>query len=251
MADPAFTLAALKGPDPASMYETLTVDEVQVDGSVNVRTGAGLVTCSSLVSGIKAGDRVFVCKHLAGWVVMGGFAGPSGGPPTGDVPPPVVLPKAIITPDNDGVWQSGHRTTAVNHGHAVQGSADGYPANTGGWFYGTKIADACAGRTPASASVWLGRSSTYHGNPRKVPRPRIGLHDFTAYPSNLTLHDVYTTDTALGLGGDADYPLPSDLTAQLAAGTTAKGLGVTALSGLNEYIQFTANSGVLTLTFNS
>lgn len=254
-------------------YRRMVVTGVRSDGNVNLDWGGTLVDAGG--EGIPAmdsytsraeGDVVLVLVDDAGMLVMG-KAGPGKGtgpvtwkdirdkpdltsagvatvPDPKDVPPD----RAVLWQDSWGGW---HVTSAVNSGLPVQGSAPGYPVNAGGWFYGSKIADACTGHTPSGMWVDLTRSSAYHGNPRGV---RVVLYLITegAPTSGLPTYGASVLGPSLERGAGTTgkgFPLPQNFVDALASGA-AKGLGVQGYASNSSYVMF-ADCGGVHIEFSS
>lgn len=264
--------------------QQMVVESTRDDGKVNLRWGESVfdgIPCSSSYVNRRAGDVVTVQMTSAGWLVQppAGPAPPTAqvdttvtrwgtGAPEGSgwqkatqvwvrdgevyaqldaaptVPPsaPTNSPKVSIGPNNDVLYSNGRRFTYYNGGHPVQG---GYGNYAGAWFYGTKIADACTGKTVKAMSLRLVRRAA--GQSVSI-RPRLYLHD-SATTTNTTpaLHNLWTPAKGLSRGESDTYDLPSALVNQLASGT-AKGFAVRASGGY--VLQYGAASGALTITFD-
>lgn len=244
----------------APEYRRMVVSAVRADGNVNLTWAGALVDAGG--DGIPAmdsytnrapGDVVLVLVDDAGMLVMGkAGAGKGTGPiswkDVRDKPdltaqgiPNVPDPKDI-PPDAAVVWQNSyggwHRTQAINSGRPVQGAYGG-PLNHGGWFYGTKIVDACQGHTASGMWVDLTRSSAYHGNPRDV-RVILWLIADGSPSSGLPTFTKQAYGPALERGGSTPgqgFALDASWVADLASGA-AKGIGVRGYASLDSYIQF-------------
>ena len=168
--------------------------------------------------------------------------------------PPPVKPRpthhaaVTVSPNSDGMWSGGHKASWVNSGHAVQGGYPGFPNNRGAWFYGSKIADACAGKSVANMTLRLTRRAT--GGRSGGVRPQLYLHNYATPPyATPTLTDHWYVAQTLSWGEGASFDLPSNVVSALAAGNRL-GIGCSAANGLSGYILYAASSGAITITFN-
>lgn len=266
----------------------MIVDAVRSDGTVNLRDGSTIVqsvSCLPAYLGRAAEDSVIVLRGRLGMVVLGRVGAeqvPVGadttdiswgsGPPSGTgwvTGVPYVRDGAVyidtgggggggggggsstprpvtVQPTARGVWRSGHRE---NDRPVTQGAWPSYPQPfTSGWFFGTALSAACAGKTVASMRVRLGRTSSSHGSFGQV-KPRLYLvATGTPGSSPPALGDSPRSGPGLGLGGVATWTLPSSWVADLASGA-ARGIVVSAGVG-SSYLIFDGASGAITVTFD-
>jgi len=269
-------------------FALMVVDSVRDDGTVNLVQGGTIyeaVPCLNAYLARAAGDTVMVARWGAGWQVLGkagpewapaaasstavpriswGESAPSGsgwvtGTPwvragelyvqtaAGGGSSPATTPDPVtLSPTSQGAWRDGSRDTSQA---PTQGAWPAYPhPYTGAWFYGTTVADACAGKTVASMSLRLARTTASHGSYGAV-RPQLYLlAASTAAGSPPTLGDGPLPGPALGLGSSGKFAVPAAWRAALASGA-AGGIGVFAPTG-SQYLIFTGSCGQLTTTFN-
>lgn len=261
----------------------MIVDAVRSDGRVNLRDGETIVPGVSCLPGYTsraADDHVIVLRGRMGIVVLGrmgteqiltnpdpvdiswGSGPPSGtgwvtGTPyvrdgelyidTGGGGGGTSTPRPVtISPTARAAWRSGH---LENDRPVTQGAWPTYPQPfKGGWFFGTAISAACAGKTVDSMRIRLGRSSSSHGSFGQV-RPRLYLTG-TGTPggSPPSTTDGPRSGPGLGLGGVASWTLPGSWVSALASGA-ARGIVVSAGVG-SDYLIFDASSGGVTITFD-
>jgi hypothetical protein len=197
--------------------------EVTVTSGAGAPSGAGWVQAKTVYT---RGDQIYVQRDTT--------AQPN--PPAG--------PSVTITADDSNGWAEGHPSGLDN---PTQGTWTGYGPWRGGWFYGHKIAQACAGRTVAGMTVQLVRSGQRHGY-YSAQRPSIWVHDYATAPQGqLVLHDRTDPSHGLGLGEGYDYPLSGSQVSALAAGSML-GVGVYTGEYRTGYILFAPGSHV-TITF--
>jgi hypothetical protein len=166
----------------------------------------------------------------------------SSAPPTSTKPPTHKVPKPVtITPNSRGSW----RSSGQKDGDVWQGDWTGRGNWRGGWFYGTKIADACSGKTVKSMTLYLSRTKDGSGWNRGVPA-HVNLHNETskAKPSPIgTMHSV-----KLAPGQVVKYQLPSAWISALASGS-ARGFMVSG-SGRSDYLKCAGSAGKLVIKFS-
>ena len=236
--------------------DLLEVESLADDGTVNLWWGTQRIVgvpAATSYTRRKAGDIVKVTKSPT-WRVEGPVGPPvddtvtwaqiKGKPQlvdaaTGDAltsPDPVDL-----TPTDRVGYQGGHKT-GWNRGRPAQGSYGGNPANTGIWFYGSKITDAVGSKTPVSGTVHLSRRNTGGNLNRAVP-----VHLFLVDPGSPpyrtpSLSDGWTPSGGLRGNAAHDFPIPGDRLAKLASGAKR---GIAASAGRGEdYILFAVCGGV-------
>lgn len=168
-----------------------------------------------------------------------------GGPDTSPTAPPTRAPKSVtISPTDSGTWRRGRPDDYADS--PTQGDWTGRGDRSGAWFYGSKIATACAGKSVAKMSVAFTRKRGAGVN-GKV-RMRLYLHGYTAAPSGrLNLGDGPETLLSLSVGAKGTATLPSSWRAALASGS-ARGLAISG-HGRDQYAAFTG--GALTITFSA
>lgn len=128
----------------------------------------------------------------------------------------------------------------------MQGDWTGSGNRSGAWFYGTKIADACAGKTVASMTVAFSRKS---GSGVNGKRPlHLYLHGYTSAPSGqLNLGDGPEELLSLSVGTKGTATLPASWRSALASGS-ARGLAIYS-SGRGDYMGVTG--GAITIKFSA
>lgn len=168
-----------------------------------------------------------------------------GGADTSPTAPPTRAPKSVtISPTGSGTWRRGRPDDYADN--PTQGDWTGRGDRSGAWFYGSKIATACAGKTVAKMTVKFTRKRGAGVN-GKV-RMRLYLHDYTTAPSGaLGLGDGPEALLSLSVGAKGTATLPSSWRNALASGS-ARGLAI-AGSGRGHYAAFTG--GNLTISFSA
>lgn len=152
--------------------------------------------------------------------------------PTGAVPRPVT-----ISPTSSGAWRGGRRDQSRDNPY--QGDWTGGGNLRGGWFYGTSIAAACAGKTVAKMTVTVTRQRGAGVNSKRPVR--CYLHGHTSPPSGqLDLDDGPESLLSLSVGATGTAALPASWRTKLAAGT-ARGLAIYA-DGASDYMSVTGGS---------
>jgi hypothetical protein len=151
---------------------------------------------------------------------------------------------ATITPADSGSWRGGRPDSYVTS--PVQGDWTGGGNRRGAWFYGTKIADACAGHTVATMKAAFTRKTGAGANAK---RPlHLYLHNYTsAPPGQLDLGDGPESLLSLSAGGRGTATLPAAWRTALASGS-ARGLAIYA-AGSSDYMAVTG--GTVTITFSA
>lgn len=224
--------------------DVLEVASLGDDGTVNLWYG------NVLVPGVPAlrsytnravGDIVRVSKSRLGWRVTG----PSGAPTDDTVTwasikgKPADIPGSTAPPDPDPVtpasralYQNGHVSTYWNGGQPAQGSYGSYPANTGAFFYGSKVTAAVGAKTVAGMQVRLSRQSS-----GGLPGP-VQVHLYLLTPSSAPFSTPALTQLAnvgsLTFNQSRFFDLPAGHVSALASGA-AGGLAVSAGRG-QDYI---------------
>lgn len=146
--------------------------------------------------------------------------------------------KAVtITATSYGSWRNGRPDDYADY--PVQGDWTGGGDRRGGWFYGTKIADACAGKTVARMTATFTRR---RGSGVNAQRPlHLYLHDYTSPPSGqLNLNQGPEELLSLSVGATGTATLPASWRTALASGSR-RGLAIYA-RGSRDYMAVTGGS---------
>lgn len=163
-------------------------------------------------------------------------------PPVSSPPPKRVAPKSVtINPSARGSWRSSGQTD----GAVWAGTWTSRGNWLGGWFYGTDIASACAGRSVKSILIKLGRDAG-PGRGQAVP-VHIGLHDKTSKSKPSTSYGD-RRPFKLEPNQTRWWTLPAALRDDLASGSM-RGLYATG-DGQAEYLRFSSGSGQIKINFN-
>ncbi|MGW2090371.1 hypothetical protein [Streptomyces sp. NPDC001880] len=230
------------GPDPGGT-DAASVRRIAEDAA------ADLITVSSYTWGTTppGGDyeqvtALWTRKDANG---TGQLYAQIGGSTPSPTPPPTRPPKTVtITPTASGSWRGGRPDDYA--ANPIQGDWTGGGNRRGGWFYGTAIAAACAGKTVSSMRVSFTRRA---GSGVNAKRPlHLYLHGYTSPPSGqLTLGDGPEELLSLSVGGRGTATLPASWRAALASGS-ARGLAIYA-SGRTDYMAVTG--GTITIQFSA
>lgn len=158
-------------------------------------------------------------------------------------PPPsthTVTPSPVtISPNSHGSY----RTDGETDQGIIQGDWEGLPW-TGAMFYGTQIADACAGKTVASMSITLSRLDDDSGWNRGVD-VHVGTHGQKTKAKVINLANVHTLGT-LAHGQKKTFDLPAAIVSALKSGSDwGVGMGET-----SDYVKFTTGSGAIKIIFS-
>ncbi|MYR76527.1 MULTISPECIES: hypothetical protein [unclassified Streptomyces] len=231
-------------PDPGPMDEPgirAVAKDVALDEQVVRAATWGTGTPSG--TGWQQVQSLFMRKTSAGKVELYGQLAietdPSPGTPGAPAPKPVTL-----TPSSIASYRGGSRDESRID--AYQGDWTGRGNLRGGFFYGTSIAAACAGKTVASMKVALTRVRGAGVNGRRPVQ--LYLHAYTSPPSGqLSLGDGPEPVLSLTAGASGTATLPAAWRSALAAGT-ARGLAVYA-DGSTNYMALTG--GKFTITFSA
>ena len=194
--------------------------------------------------GIPAGDFVQVNSIFMKDGAIYGLIGEGPAPGPGD-PPRKSKPKPV-TLEPSG--RQGYRSGKKDSQRFAQGASPEYPKPwTSIWLYGTRIEQACAGKTVDTMQVRLARTSKRHGTSKKV-RPRFALHDETSAPSSTPSLSRGWDGPGLGLGSSKWSTIPASQAARLASGDS-RGIGITAGVGNLSYLIATSGCGEVRITF--
>ncbi|MEU4165575.1 hypothetical protein AB0F46_01655 [Streptomyces sp. NPDC026665] len=230
------------GDDPADTEQadieqiaTQTAQDVQVVRAATYGTGA------PAGSGWQTASAVYVRKvdgKIEVYFQVASVADPSPGTPS------VPAPKAVsITPSASGTWRSGRPDDYA--AAPTQGDWTGRGNRRGGWFYGSSIQSACAGKTVSKMTVAFARKT---GAGVNAKRPlHLYLHAHSSPPSGqLNLGSGPEELLSLSVGAKGTATLPAAWVAALASGT-AKGLAIYA-GGRADYMAVTG--GKITISFS-
>lgn len=230
------------GDDPAdteqaSIEQTAkaAAEDAQVVRAATYGTGAPAGT------GWQAASAVFMRKvdgRLELYFQVGDASDPSPGTPSVPSPKPVT-----VSPTDSGTWRSGRPDEYASS--PTQGDWTGRGNRRGAWFYGSRISDACAGKTVAKMTVAFARKT---GSGVNAKRPmHLYLHAHASAPSGqLNLGDGPEELLRLSVGAKGTATLPKSWVNALASGS-AKGLAIYA-SGSTDYMSVTG--GKITISFS-
>lgn len=166
-----------------------------------------------------------------------------------DGSPPVSAPSTspvTIQPSQTGAWREGDREAGSP---PIQGAWPTYPhPYTGGWFYGTDIASACAGKTVANMQFRAVRQGKSSGGVYGGAAMRLFLHNYTTRPGGKpALSNQWNAGNLQP--SEADWlSMPSSWITALAAGSK-RGVGCDAGTAESTYLKYTASSGAIRITF--
>ncbi|GAA2971350.1 hypothetical protein [Streptomyces enissocaesilis] len=230
--------------DPGPIDETAIrtlAKEVALDEQV-VRA-ATWGTTGPAGTGWQTVQQIFLRKNSEGKVELYGQltteSDPSPTAPTGRAPKP-----ATITASSAGAWRNGRRDDSRDNPY--QGDYTGRGNLRGGWFYGTKIQDACAGKAVASMKVTITRLRGAGDNARR--HVHLYMHDETTPPSGHLSLPVGPEDLlSLSVGATGTAALPASWRAALASGAR-RGIGVY-YDGTRDYAAFSAAAPIV-ITFS-
>jgi hypothetical protein len=158
-------------------------------------------------------------------------------------PPPERAPKPVtLTPSWSGTWRDGRPDSYASY--PTQGDWTGRGNRRGAWGWGTRIADACAGKTVTRMTVKFTRRA---GSGVNAKRPmHLYLHDHVSEPSGqLDLDSGPEELLSLSAGATGTAVLPASWRDALASGA-ANGLAIYA-NGSRDYMS--VSGGSLTITF--
>lgn len=163
---------------------------------------------------------------------------PSPTAPAERAPSPVT-----VNPTDSGTWRNSRPDDYSSA--PTQGDWTGRGNRRGGWFYGSAIQNACAGKTVASMTATFTRKT---GAGVNAKRPmHLYLHAHSSAPSGqLNLGDGPIDNLRLSVGARGSITLPDSWQSQLASGA-AKGLAIYA-NGSTDYATFTGGSIRITFT---
>ncbi|MGW2708081.1 hypothetical protein ACWC4J_03660 [Streptomyces sp. NPDC001356] len=199
-------------------------------------------TAAPAGTGWQGPVQLFMRKDANGKVELYGQlvaeTDPSPTAPGSAAPKPVT-----ITPTSSGAWRNGRPDEYADW--PMQGDWTGAGNRRGGWFYGTRIADACAGKTVSKMVVAFTRR---RGSGVNAKRPlHVYLHAYQSPPSG----QLNTTSGPeellwLSVGAKGAATLPASWRDALASGS-ARGLAIYA-QGRSDYMA--VSGGQITITFS-
>ncbi|MFJ2113128.1 MULTISPECIES: hypothetical protein [unclassified Streptomyces] len=232
------------GDDPGEATED-EIREIAADTAADLQVVRAVTwgTAAPAGTGWQAGTTVHARKNSQGkvelYVQLGTVTEPSPPAPPARAPSPVT-----VTPSSSGSWRSGRPDDYASN--PIQGDWTGSGDRRGAWFYGAKIAQACAGKTVSGMSVALTRA---RGSGVNAKRPmHLYLHSHQSEPSGqLTLGDGPEELLSLSVGARGTAALPAPWRSALASGT-ARGLAIYA-QGRTDYMAVTG--GTLTIRFSA
>ncbi|MES9587825.1 hypothetical protein ABWK57_02825 [Streptomyces sp. NPDC094045] len=232
------------GDDPGEATED-EIREIAADTAADMQVVRAVTwgTAAPTGTGWQAGTTVYARKTAAGkvelYVQLAAESDPSPTPPPGRAPSPVT-----ITPTAAGSWRNGRPDDYASS--PMQGDWTGGGDRRGAWFYGARIAAACAGKAVASMTVALTRS---RGSGSNDKRPlHIYLHGYQSPPSGqLALGDGPEELLRLSVGARGTAALPASWRTALASGS-ARGLAIYA-RGRTDYMGVTG--GAITIKFSA
>lgn len=232
------------GEDPGVETEA-EVREIALDAAADVQVVRAVTwgTAAPTGPGWQAGTTVHARKTTEGkvelYIQLASVSDPSPTVPAGRAPSPVT-----VTPNDSGAWRGGRPDETRDRPY--QGDYTGRGNLRGGWFYGTKIADACSGKSVSSMAVTLTRARGAGVNSKRPAH--LYLHSYTTAPSGqLNLGDGPQSLLRLSVGATGTATLPAAWRTALASGT-ARGLAVYA-SGSTDYSAWTG--GTIRIMFSA
>ncbi|MGV4890419.1 hypothetical protein ACSR0Z_28145 [Streptomyces viridosporus] len=230
------------GDDPAET-EQVDVERLAVRAAQDVQVvrAATYGTGAPAGAGWQAASAVYVRKvddRLEVYFQVASVTEPS--PPAPAVPSPRPV---TVSPTSSGTWRGGRPDDYASA--PTQGDWTGRGNRRGAWFYGSAIANACAGKTVAKMTVQFTRKSGAGSNSK---RPlHLYLHAHTSPPSGqLNLGDGPEALLRLSAGAKGTATLPRSWASALASGA-ARGLAIYA-TGRNDYM--TVTGGKITISFS-
>lgn len=232
------------GDDPAAADTARTI-EVAQDAAQDLIAISAYTwgTAAPPGTGWQQVSQLWTKKDGAGKGVLYAQLGTAGD--TSPEAPGARPPKTVtISPTDSGTWRRGRPDDYADS--PTQGDWTGRGDRRGGWFYGTRIADACQGKTVAKMTVAFTRKRGAGVN-GKV-RMRLYLHSYQSAPSGqLNLDDGPEMLLSLAVGAKGTATLPSSWRTALASGS-ARGLAISG-HGRTEYAAFTG--GQITIAFSA
>lgn len=231
------------GADPGEV-DTATIQSLAKDVALDeqVVRAATWGTAAPSGTGWQTVQTLYLRKNSEGKVELyGQLAAQSDTSP--DTPPDRAPKPATISPTDYGTWRGGRPDDYANY--PTQGDWTGRGNRRGGWFYGSAISNACAGKTVAKMTVKFTRRT---GSGVNAKRPlHLYLHNYGSAPSGqLNLDDGPEELLSLSVGATGTVTLPASWRSQLASGS-AKGLAIYT-TGNRDYMS--VRGGTITITFS-
>jgi hypothetical protein len=231
------------GEDPGDVDEsTIRALAAEVALDEQVVRAATWGTAAPSGSGWQTVQTLYLRKNSEGKVELyGQLASQSDTSPDA---PPARAPKPVtIAPTAYGTWRGRRPDDYADY--PMQGDWTGRGDRRGAWFYGSKIAAACAGKTVATMTV---RFTRRRGSGVNSKRPlHLYLHDYQQPPSGqLALDDGPEELLWLSVGATGTATLPASWRSKLASGTV-RGLAIYA-TGSRDYMA--VSGGAITITFS-
>ncbi|MET9158296.1 hypothetical protein ABZX56_11260 [Streptomyces parvulus] len=225
--------------DDAESVEAVALEAAR---DVQVVRAATWGTADPAGSGWQGPVQLFMRKNSEGKVELYGKL-VSETDPSPPSPPPRTPKPVTVTANSAGSWRGGRPDDYADY--PMQGDWTGGGNRRGAWFYGSKIANACAGKSVASMKVTFTRR---RGSGVNGKRPlHLYLHGYTSPPSGqLNLGSGPEELLSLSVGAKGTATLPSSWRSALASGS-ARGLAIYA-SGRGDYMAVTG--GAITITFS-
>lgn len=227
--------------DPNAAETQIRQVSTEVALDLQVVRAATWGTAAPSGSGWQGPVNLYMRKNADGQVELyGQLASQSDTSP--DAPPARTPKPATITPTDYGSWRGGQPDSYATY--PTQGDWTGRGDRRGAFFYGTKIADACSGKTVTRMEVTITRR---RGSGVNAARPvRLYLHGYTSAPSGqLNLGDGPQALMSLSVGATRTVALPAEWRTALASGS-ARGLAIYA-NGSRDYMS--VQGGTIKITF--
>jgi len=228
------------GADPGEASEA-SVREIAED--IQVVRAVTWGTAGPPGSGWQQATNLFVRKTAAGQVELYAQVG-TVVDPSPDAPPAQAPKTVTISPTSSGSWRNGRPDDYADF--PMQGDWTGGGNRRGAWFYGSRIVDACAGKTVADMKVTFTRR---RGSGVNASRPlHVYLHNHASPPGGQLDLDAGPEEImSLSVGASRTVSLPASWRSQLASGT-ALGLAIYA-TGPRDYMA--VSGGKLTISFSA
>lgn len=232
------------GPDPAAA-EAERIQQAAEDAldDMQVVRAATWGTAAPSGSGWQQATTPWIRKTSSGKIELYFQLGSQSD--TSPDAPAARPPKAVaVSPTDSGTWRNGHPDEYASS--PTQGDWTGRGNRRGAWFYGSRIVDACQGKTVASMKVSFTRKRNAGANGKRPMH--LYLHGHYSPPGGqLDLDDGPEYLLSLSVGGTGTATLPSSWRTKLANGT-ARGLAIYA-TGKTDYGSFTG--GRITISFSA
>lgn len=167
--------------------------------------------------------------------------------PDPETPPEAPTPRPVtIEPTDQAAYRDNRRNTS--EGTPIQGAWYSYPhPYTGAWFYGTKIAAACSGKTVSRMDMRICRQGRGGGGVYGGATARLYLHSATSKGSAPPDLNTPWVPTDLSPSEVTWVRMPQSWVNALASGS-ARGVGCYAGVG-EDYLSY-GNCGEIKITFS-